>query len=269
MVKLKAKSAVYAALISALTTFVLVGATQASAHAPAAAQPRALWYDLDQLQDQTLEGGSIPVRTTVVHNDSGSLTPALGRAGQGMAMRTPSFAAVGPRAVLAVTALKGDPLSPRWREFIVGADVQLDDGETSSNEPGSTDNGDNIVQRGLFDEQGQYKLQVDHRLPSCRVRGSLGTVWVEATTRLAEHTWYHIQCQRTGGLLTLTVIAFTEDGTALPAQSWRQRGLIGDVRAKTATEPLSIGGKLVDDQKIAGQVDQFNGLLDNISYQVL
>ena len=87
-----------------------------------------------------------------------------------------------------------DLLSPGGRDFAFGADVALDDVTTGT----APDNGDNLVQRGLYQSSSQYKIQVDDGRVSCRVAGVSGEIVVYAPGRLHPGDWYRIRCQRDG-----------------------------------------------------------------------
>jgi hypothetical protein len=207
--------------------------------------------------------GQAKVSATVVSAQRGHLAWEKGRPGQTGALSTPAFHARGPRAVLRIMARRDNPLSPGVKDFGFGADVQMDAGPTASKRAGSTDNGDNVVQRGLFDGVGQYKLQVDDRVPSCRVRGAAGSVLVRADVRLVPRVWYHLSCKRSGRQITLMTAKYAWGGKAPVWRRWVGSGPTGSVRAP-ARVPLSVGGKLTDVGGLAEQVDQFNGRIDNV-----
>jgi hypothetical protein len=207
--------------------------------------------------------GQAKVSATVVSAQRGHLAWEKGRPGQTGALSTPAFHPIGPRAVLRIMARHDNPLSPGFKDFGFGADVQMDAGPTTSKQAGSTDNGDNVVQRGLFGGVGQYKLQVDDRVPSCRVRGAAGTVLVRSDVRLVPRVWYHLSCKRSGRQVTLMMAKYPWGGKAPVWRRWVGSGPTGSVRAP-AQVPLSVGGKLTDVGGLAEQVDQFNGRIDNV-----
>ena len=72
-----------------------------------------------------------------------------------------------PAAVLVATDEGSGALDPGAEAFTFGATFQLDEKSSGS----EADNGDNLVQRGTFDSPGQLKIQLDHDVPSCRVKG--------------------------------------------------------------------------------------------------
>ena len=65
-----------------------------------------------------------------------------------------------------------DRLEPGTARFTFGADVKLD----AVNDGGDYDNGNNVVQRGRFNDTTQFKLQIDAGKASCRVAGAKGAV---------------------------------------------------------------------------------------------
>jgi len=215
-------------------------------------------------------GGSADVVTSVVSAYGGTVQAVESRPTQGTAVRFPTFDAssTGPRAVVKiVNRTSTDVLAPGSRDFSWSADFNID-AETSSHTRGSTDNGDNLFQRGLFSDT-QYKLDVDDHQPSCRLRGSsgaTGAVRVIAPLTVVPSQWYHATCTRTGNQLSIEVDAF--DDTGAVTQQWTRtatskRGFGTFTWAKTGT-PLSIGGKLTATGKPAGgSGDQFNGVVDN------
>jgi len=137
-----------------------------------------------------------------------------------------------------------------------GADLRLD--EVSSGSDG--DNGDNVIQRGLYGDPAQYKLQVDRRRPSCVVRGESGEVVVKADLELGRG-WYRVGCRRAGDGVTLTV-ADIESERVGPPRRWKARGATGRLSPRG---PLAIGGKLTAGGALVGSdTDQFNGALDNV-----
>jgi hypothetical protein len=209
--------------------------------------------------------GSAPVAVSIARSGGGTVStmsdkPWLGRTG-----RTPSFDPDpgAPRGVLKVAATSGDPLSPGSQTFTFGADVLLDAGTTGVHRTGSTDNGDNVVQRGLYGQQSQYKIQVDGRRPSCRVKGRGGAVTVWSTTTLAAGTWYGLRCTRSGKTVSLQVRRYSSTGAVVSTTTTKRRGATGSVSAPRSV-PISVGGKLTSDGQVAHDSDQFNGRVDNV-----
>src|SRR4051794_13119695 len=123
--------------------------------------------------------GAAHMKVRVVTANGGALHLVGGR-GRGTAVAFPRYRATGePRAVITTVDPGGkDDLSPGNANFIFGADVRLD----SRSEGSATDNGNNLFQRGFTHAAMQYKIQLDHNRPSCRVRGSAGAVAVVGRT---------------------------------------------------------------------------------------
>jgi hypothetical protein len=166
-----------------------------------------------------------------------------------------------PRMVLVVqpeemSAASVDPTSDG--DFTFGADVKLDRDAGS----GKFDNGDNVLQRGLFADPSQYKLQVDKRVPSCTVKSPLARAFVKAPEAM-QPGWYRIVCDYHAGSLTVSVSRMQDHEVGEPVQATVTENL-GPLVFNPAT-PLVIGGKVGSNGlPIKNQPDQFNGALDNI-----
>ena len=200
--------------------------------------------------------GTATLRIGVSTAGGGFLERVEGRSGY--AVRTPAFTATGktPAAVLVIKPRGADQLSPGTRPVRWGIDMMLD--EEQGDAP--ADNGDNLLQRGLFDHQAQIKLQIDHDVPSCRVRGSEGEALVVAETAVERGVWYRLACQLRGDELSLTVGL---PGRPAP-QRWSVPASVGSIEFRRS-EPVAIGGKVDRRGNIQPRdTDQFNGLLDNV-----
>lgn len=232
--------------------------------APATAAGNALTIRFDNGIDADALGGGVAsaVDLDVVTAGDGKLTRTEDWNGALSAIQTPKYdgSSDGPRAVLEVTNKDEDVLSPGDGLLTFGADLALDD---KSSAPGSADNGDNVVQRGLFGGN-QYKIQADHDVASCRVAGSDGEVIVFSSTRLTPGDWYRVRCHRDGDDVTLSVWSRT-DGGGLNLESVDSgSGAIGSVDIPVDI-PLTVGGKLNNNQTLtASQSDQFNGSLARV-----
>jgi hypothetical protein len=161
------------------------------------------------------------------------------------------------------SALRIEPeewLSPGLSDFTFGADIKLDARSNGT----AIDNGDNVMQRGLYADAAQYKIQVDKHHASCVVRGADGAVVVKSKVLLNSSKWYRLTCHRSDKTVKLTV----EDlDSNQPPEATEKTGPIGSLDM-IGSEPLSIGAKIGDDGEIIGSsTDQFNGWLDNISYE--
>jgi hypothetical protein len=241
-----------------------------SAHRAASGPALKLTMDEGQLVDgddvkSFANTGSARLTAAVVTRAGGMATRTAGRY-DGWAASLPEFSSSSPhpRAAVAVTnnGHRYDALSPARRPFRFGAEFWLDDPSDGS----SVDNGDNLMQRGQYHSKTQYKLQVDHRVVSCRVKGAKGKLIVRSS-KVDPLTWYRVRCSRTGGKLALKVWKLTDDGPDLFSSATRH-GHTGSVKM-ARTVPLSIGGKLKNNGKIpAAGNDQFNGIVDEVNYDV-
>jgi hypothetical protein len=204
---------------------------------------------------------SQPVTVRVATVADGKLEAEPGRAG-GYAVRFPTTSKGDPRrAVLTVTttASSGDPLGPGVADFTFGADFVLD----KTAEAHRADNGNNLVQRGLFSDDAQYKLQVDRRRASCRVAGDKGEVVARSVEEIVPGTWYRVTCSRTGDRVVLKLDSFA--GT--PQRSVAA-GPTGNLSMPGDT-PLVVGGKATaGGDAVAEDSDQFNGAIDNVFLSV-
>jgi hypothetical protein len=208
----------------------------------------------------------------VVSAGGGQVVGADARTGQGSAVRFPAFgdSVKSTRATIEVENQdSGDPLSPARNDFAWGADFRIDP-VSSTERSGSADNGDNLVQRGLYGGT-QYKLEVDGRHPTCRLSGSTGAALVQLTARVDSEHWYHAGCARSGSTLTLTVLEYGgADGVIRRwSQQARSATSFGTVSWDDTGTPFTIGGKLTSDgQLVTPSSDQFNGVVDNVFYAV-
>jgi hypothetical protein len=209
--------------------------------------------------------GTSWVRAQSVTTGSGEVLRSRGAA-NGWSVTLPAYSAIGgDYAVIRVSnLLAADGFSPGSSAFTVGADFAL--GEVSTG--GSIDNGNNLVQRGLSGDSGQYKVEVDGRIPSCLVTGTDGTVMATASAPVVPESWYRVQCTRRDESVTLELGAISADGSAT-LSSVSSSGPIGEVVMPTHT-PLSIGGKLrPDGTLVLSSTDQFNGKVDNVFYRLI
>jgi hypothetical protein len=181
----------------------------------------------------------------------------------GRAVRFPAFREVAkaPRTPSVAVLLASDELAeldPGDRDFSFGASFALDRRSSGS----AVDDGNNLLQRGGF-EGAQLKIQVDRRVPSCRVAGDRGDVFVEADAPVVPWRWYTVTCERDASQVTLTV---TPRGRGETSQAWRSSGPIGSV--SLGLTPISIGAKTGPTGEIVSSADQFNGAVDDVFIQV-
>jgi hypothetical protein len=171
-----------------------------------------------------------------------------------------------PGSTNGVAAVKVDPpdpdaFSPGERSFNFGADVALSGG-SEGGDPGA-----NVVQRGLFSDSGQYKLQVDGGVPSCRVAGTEGEVLVKGGSALSPGSWHRVRCTRTGDTVTLTVQPWEVDEWG-DAETFSDSGPLGAVELSSTT-PLAVGAKLsADGSLVPARPDQYRGLIDSVVVEV-
>lgn len=222
---------------------------QSSRQAPLA--PRlAIDFDFD--------GGLPPIADLIGSGaDSDGDSVSTGQSWDGSrAIRFPSSSVAGDGESLAiVVAPDAAKLSPGDEPFSFGADVRL-----YPHSSGASDNGDNVMQRGLYGETSQFKLQVDNRRPSCVVRGVDGDLSVKATGPL-EAGWYRLACERSAMSVSLTVTPI-EDGRLGVPDRVEEVGRVGSV---LPSGHLSIGAKTnPDGVSVPQNSDQFNGLIDNV-----
>jgi hypothetical protein len=177
------------------------------------------------------------------------------------ALRFPSYSPQGqaPRLVLVINPVGAtDLLNPEAKDFSFGADIRLN--EVSSGK--GDDNGDNVLQRGLFADANQYKLQVDKRVPSCTVKSGKTELFVKFDKGLDEG-WFRVRCAYEAKSLTLSVSRMLTDRVEELGNKTESKSL-GPVGFSAHT-PATIGGKLGSSgELVLNQSDQFNGELDNV-----
>jgi hypothetical protein len=198
--------------------------------------------------------------------DDGRAEPTAGPDGT-PALDMPDFTTETPypRAALVVrNATDTDDLSPGTQDFTWGADFQLDAVSTAAT---GHDNGDNLLQRGLWGQGAEYKAEVDLRRASCVVHGTEGTLLVRAEMDAEPGKWYRMRCSRDSEGLTVTARELGSDGWG-PEIEARVTGPVGSVDYPAST-PVSIGGKVTPDGTLVqSATDQFNGLIANPVIQI-
>ncbi len=204
------------------------------------------------------------VVATPLYANGGVLKVAAGRGTGNLAVAAPAHTgtATPKSAVIRVSnAGTTDLLDPGTGNFSFGADFVLN---TASATPGSKDDGDNLIQRGLAASATQYKIQIDRGKPSCVLRTQTTTVSATATQVIERNVWYRAVCSRTtsGGATTVTLtVTRLGGGTAVSTQARAEVPL--DLSLDTRV-PLSIGGKLSEaGTLVLSATDQFNGRIDN------
>jgi len=207
--------------------------------------------------------GDAGLQVTIVSADGGQVVSAAGRTpGDGQSARFPAFDPTDPaaRAVVRVTNTEAsDRLNPGDGRFEFGTDLTLD-AASADVSPESIDNGDNAVQRGLYGDVTQYKLELDRRQPACRIKGRAGELRAVAPLLVEPDRWYRVSCKREDATVTVTVWQWNADGTMTP-RSGTASGPTGDLTPASPAVPLSVGGKL-EGNSLVSATDQFNGRLD-------
>lgn len=182
--------------------------------------------------------------------------------GGGLSLQLPWYSgtAGGPYAALRVTPLGSDWLSPGTSDFRFGADLRID----SANQGSDPDNGNNVVQRGLWDDPMQYKLEIDNNRPNCVFRGTQGRLSVRSSVTVEPKAWYQVTCRRTAA--EKVSVSVTKIGSSATPVVNSNVGPLGTLDAVPGT-PLSVGAKLTHDgQILRSATDQFNGRVDNVFY---
>ena len=199
--------------------------------------------------------GRTPLTVRTVARNGGRIASTTGPSGG--AVRLPAYqASNAPVAVLAVTDTDGtDDLAPGTARFTFGADFALD----AKSQGSRTDNGNNLVQRGLYDHRMQFKLEVDGNRPLCRVKGSGGAVSVKSSRTVTPGVWHRAVCERSGSRVTLTVTRLSDGVKWASSRS----GATGSLQPSSRSVPVSVGGKLDATGSLARSADQFNGTVDN------
>lgn len=212
-----------------------------------------------------LNSGTAALKTEAITWGPGRLDVAQSRAGR--AIRMPAFSETDPGfAILSiVNDTTEDVLSPGDAPFTFGADLMLNKVTTGT----VADDGDNVIQRGLFEGSSQYKIQIDDGHPSCRVRGVTGEVIVEGRGQIEPDKWYRLRCTRRDSTVTLQVGEIPGNGEPIEWTGASRSAPMGLVVMPSHT-PLSVGGKLAADGTILpSSTDQLNGAVDRVFYTIL
>ncbi len=211
-----------------------------------------------QQLDEVDNEGTSAVEMSVERSGEGQIEVVEGPGG-GHAARFPAYdgAEVSPEAVIVATAEETGALDPLDQDFRFGASFMLDSESSGS----KSDNGDNLVQRGTFDSPGQFKIQIDNRVPSCRVLGDEGEVFVKAGTAISPDVWYGVSCERTASGVSISVTQYGERG-----QTWTADGPTGHITLGDL--PLAVGGKVSTEGLPVASGDQFNGAVDDVFLQI-
>jgi hypothetical protein len=191
--------------------------------------PPALLLDFDSNLEVGLDADSVEnagtgnVDVDVRTSGAAKIEVVKGPDG-GNAVRFPAYtgAPKAPAAVLVAADQSDGTLDPGDSDFTFGASFSLDEKSSGS----EADNGDNLIQRGTFDSPDQFKLQLDHDVPSCRILGAAGEVFVKAEDPIDPGSWYAVSCKRSASEVTLKVKAY--DGGAGQG-TWKAPGATGTI----------------------------------------
>ncbi len=205
------------------------------------------------------------VRVEVVRAAGGRVTTGRGPVAESGAAVFPETEATADGALAALKidlAPERNAFAPGDEEFAIGVDIYFPAAATRS----AVDNGDNLLQRGLFGDVGQLKLQADGGQPSCRIAGTQGALEVGSKVPLEPRTWYRLRCQRDDDGVTLYAGEIGDDGTVTSWRTWEESGEVGDITFDDRT-PVSVGGKLnPKGGLVPDNPDQFNGWLARVVY---
>lgn len=258
-----------AAIVLSLTALTSLAA--ACDEPPAAGEADALHLDFDDAGEvgrsvwATANRGGAPVAVSVAVADDGRARAERSRNGSGRSLRLPAFDpwAPAPRAAVVVTPHgTTDGLDPGTGPLEFGADVVLD-ATTAKVASGSVDDGDNLVQRGLWNDPAQWKLELDRHRPTCRIKGRSGTVTVSASTAMEPGRWYRVRCRRQGSTVRLVLSWWRSDGSMV-AQTWEAQGATGDLQPASRSTPVSAGGKVGASGQLDPDTDQCNARIDDV-----
>ncbi len=229
-----------------------------------AAPPRALLLDFDSASgldarrtvSEVTASGEVGAEVRVATSGAAALKSATGPDGSG-AVRFPAYTgtATAPAVALVVNALTPGRLDPDDDDFEFGASFKLDARSSGS----EADDGDNLLQRGTFDSPGQFKIQLDHRVLSCRILGDDGEIFVKADELVEPGVWYSASCEREGEEVNLTLTRLDKKANS---ETWRGFGPTGVVAVGAFS--LSVGGKVSPDGVPVASADQFNGVVDDV-----
>jgi len=236
-----------------------VASAQAAGESSLALQPIGATGTIVTGADQFEVVGDTTVAISVASLSGGRATVVTGPdSALPRAVQFPPYVSYGtyPRAVVRLAQQSGDALSPGSSDFEYGAVFRIN----ASSSGRSIDNGNNLFQRGLYGDRAQFKLQIDHGYPSCRVKGSAGQVSVKSGIKLTPDTWYRATCSRVGSRVTVGV---TRYGGTATTTSKAASGSTGSLTF-ASTVRASIGGKLTYAGAVASSTDQFNGAVAKV-----
>lgn len=212
--------------------------------------------------------GSGTVRVWVSAVNGGRVRIEPGPVGSVVRFPARSTESPAPAAALVVQVRQSeDPLAPGEADFEFGADVALDEGAGDSAAGETTsDNGENVVQRGLWSGPAQYKLQVDRSTASCVLRGSRGEAKVKLAEPLPPDVWFRLRCRLVDGVLS---IAAADVHGVEPDQEASAPVAVGTIEFPV-TVPLAVGAKVDAEGSVpSSSSDQLNGRVDHVWFRLL
>lgn len=184
------------------------------------------------------------VEACVAVGGAGAISRAQRKSGD---TTSPAIKFPEPASGTAMLRVKHSPrLNPGTADFTISAMVRLTEDQRSA--------GANLVQKGTFNTSGgQWKLQLDSGVPSCRVAGTGGSpLIVSWGDSIAGDGWKFVECKRRGAVLSVNVA----NGTPVTAT--------GDASVDiTNTSDVTIGAKGTGSNN-----DQFHGEIDNVVFSV-
>jgi hypothetical protein len=143
----------------------------------------------------------------------------------------------------------GSVFNPGLAPFAVGVTLM------AQSVPASGGYSPNVVQKGLFDDRGQWKMELirsgGHAVARCRFSGTRGhrTVLDRTATALDNGRWHTAICWR----------AASAYGIRVDGRQTQVRGTVGSIGSPRA---LRIASKTAG----AGVTDQFQGAIDCVTY---
>jgi Laminin G domain len=145
---------------------------------------------------------------------------------------------------------------PGESDFAVSVDVLVPSNPTG---PDAIDQ--NVMQKGNFDDPGQWKVEIDtQRRPICvfHYPDDAGSpIIVRVDRSIDDGGWHSLRCERIGNQLRLLL----DDGKGLNMRSVEiPAGHTVDI---SNPQPIRIGG-----QNVQASADQFYGSLDNVSVEI-
>jgi len=111
----------------------------------------------------------------------------------------------------------------------------------------------NIVQKGFYNDPGQWKMQLKPKtaIVQCRFKGTSGALLLSSqVTRVDDGSWHTSTCWRDGTQVGVTVDGVTNQTTA-------------DIGSIASSRSLRVGAK-----SLSATTDQFTGTLDYIGIAV-